>query len=157
MSEPSEAGFRRAETHKLGLSIVSVIVFGLFAGAGAIAALVFELHGERLYGALGMSHHTTEDIAILRSLPGLTVIAPADPYEVREATRALAMRARSATGWIVPISLLTCMTATRSVFAMRSCGPTIPSALQAKTCTFAPQACAVSSTAACSIAETATW
>lgn len=46
--------------------------------------------GGYAYGALGMSHHTTEDIAILRSLPGLTVIAPADPYEVREATRALA-------------------------------------------------------------------
>jgi regulator of protease activity HflC (stomatin/prohibitin superfamily) len=55
MSEPSDAGFRRAETHKLGLSIVSVIVFGLFAGAGAAAALGFGLRGERLYGALGLS------------------------------------------------------------------------------------------------------
>ena len=42
------------------------------------------------YGALGISHHATEDIAILRSLPGLTVVSPGDEWEVRQATRALA-------------------------------------------------------------------
>jgi transketolase len=42
------------------------------------------------YGQLGFSHHATEDIAILRSLPGLTVVSPADEWEVREATRAIA-------------------------------------------------------------------
>jgi transketolase len=41
------------------------------------------------YGALGISHHATEDIAILRSLPGLTVVSPGDEWEVRQATRAL--------------------------------------------------------------------
>lgn len=41
------------------------------------------------YGALGISHHATEDIAILRSLPTLTVVTPGDEWEVREATRAL--------------------------------------------------------------------
>jgi transketolase len=42
------------------------------------------------YGALGMTHHATEDLAILRSLPEMTVIAPGDPSETQAATRAAA-------------------------------------------------------------------
>ena len=42
------------------------------------------------YGALGMSHHATEDLAILRALPEMTVIAPGDPFEAQAATRAAA-------------------------------------------------------------------
>jgi transketolase len=38
------------------------------------------------YGALGMTHHGTEDIAIMRSLPYMTTIAPGDPIEAKEAT-----------------------------------------------------------------------
>lgn len=38
--------------------------------------------GGFVYGSLGMSHHATEDIAILRALPGVTVFTPGDPYEV---------------------------------------------------------------------------
>lgn len=34
------------------------------------------------YGPLGVSHHTTEDISILRSIPNLKVAAPGDPVEV---------------------------------------------------------------------------
>ena len=34
------------------------------------------------YGVLGMSHHATEDLAILRALPGVTVAVPADPWEM---------------------------------------------------------------------------
>jgi transketolase len=45
------------------------------------------------YGPLGISHHATEDIAILRSLPGITVVSPGDEWEVRQATRALVSRA----------------------------------------------------------------
>ena len=37
--------------------------------------------GGMAYGYLGMSHHATEDISILRALPGMTVTAPADPME----------------------------------------------------------------------------
>jgi transketolase len=40
------------------------------------------------YGSLGASHHATEDIAILRALPNMTVLAPADPYETEMAVRA---------------------------------------------------------------------
>lgn len=38
------------------------------------------------YGPLGTSHHTTEDLAIMRSLPNMTVAAPADPAEAASIT-----------------------------------------------------------------------
>ena len=38
------------------------------------------------YGSLGMTHHGTEDLAIMRSLPSMTVIAPGDPIETEAAT-----------------------------------------------------------------------
>ena len=41
------------------------------------------------YGSLGMSHHATEDIAVLRSLPGVAVLCPADLVEAEEATKAI--------------------------------------------------------------------
>lgn len=41
------------------------------------------------YGPLGFSHHATEDLAILRALPHLTVVAPGDPVEVELATEAV--------------------------------------------------------------------
>jgi transketolase len=45
--------------------------------------------GGLAYGALGPSHHATEDLAIMRSLPRMVVVAPGDPVEVAAATRAL--------------------------------------------------------------------
>lgn len=36
------------------------------------------------YGPLGPSHHAIEDIAIMRSLPNMTVLCPGDPIETRE-------------------------------------------------------------------------
>lgn len=44
------------------------------------------------YGNLGMSHHATEDLSIMRSVPGVTVVAPCDAWEAQQATRALASR-----------------------------------------------------------------
>ena len=44
------------------------------------------------YGPLGFSHHATEDLAILRALPGLAVCSPGDKWETRELTRALIAR-----------------------------------------------------------------
>ncbi|MDA8739352.1 hypothetical protein N9V47_07630 [Luminiphilus sp.] len=41
------------------------------------------------YGSLGMSHHTTEDIAILRALPNMVVVAPCTRKEAEEATKQL--------------------------------------------------------------------
>lgn len=42
------------------------------------------------YGALGVSHHATEDLAIMRSLPGVTVVAPGGLWEAAEAAEAAA-------------------------------------------------------------------
>lgn len=47
--------------------------------------------GGFVYGSLGMSHQATEDLAILRALPNVVVMAPADPSEAEEATRAIAV------------------------------------------------------------------
>jgi transketolase len=44
------------------------------------------------YGPLGISHHATEDLAIMRALPDMTVVAPGDQWETREATKALVER-----------------------------------------------------------------
>jgi len=44
------------------------------------------------YGQLGVSHFATEDIAILRALPNMTVLAPTDPWEAEELTRQMAAR-----------------------------------------------------------------
>jgi transketolase len=44
------------------------------------------------YGALGMSHHATEDIAIMRSLPGTTVISPSTEDEAYLSTIELSKR-----------------------------------------------------------------
>ena len=41
------------------------------------------------YGALGMSHHSTEDIAIMRALPNMVVEVPCDNYEAVAATHAM--------------------------------------------------------------------
>lgn len=45
--------------------------------------------GGFVYGSLGMSHHATEDIAILRALPDVIVVCPGDLVEAEEATKAL--------------------------------------------------------------------
>lgn len=42
------------------------------------------------YGALGPSHHATEDIAILRAVPDVAVVVPGGLWEVAEATAAVA-------------------------------------------------------------------
>jgi transketolase len=51
-----------------------VIVVGVGSGLG--------------YASLGVTHHSCEDIAFLSALPNMTVLAPADAFEVRAALRA---------------------------------------------------------------------
>jgi transketolase len=41
------------------------------------------------YSGLGPSHHSCEDIALLRALPNMVVICPGDAWEVRAALRAV--------------------------------------------------------------------
>jgi len=41
------------------------------------------------YSTLGPTHHAIEDLAIMRALPHMIVVSPADPRETRKATKAL--------------------------------------------------------------------
>jgi transketolase len=45
--------------------------------------------GGMVYGSLGASHYATEDLAVLRAIPNLVVVAPGDPIESKLITRAL--------------------------------------------------------------------
>ncbi len=45
--------------------------------------------GGFVYGALGMSHHATEDLSAMRALPDVNVMAPADADEAEAAVRAI--------------------------------------------------------------------
>jgi transketolase len=50
---------------------------------------VVSVGGGFTYGAMGATHHAIEDLAVMRALPGLLVVAPGDPVEARAATRAI--------------------------------------------------------------------
>jgi len=51
---------------------------------------IVSIGGGFSYGALGISHHATEDLSIMRSLPSVTVVCPGDNWEAAEATEAIA-------------------------------------------------------------------
>lgn len=53
---------------------VPVVIVGVGSGLG--------------YASLGATHHSCEDMAMLRALPNMSVLAPADPLEVRGVLRA---------------------------------------------------------------------
>lgn len=44
------------------------------------------------YGQLGVSHFATEDLSVMRTLPGMTLVAPSDPWQAYELTRQLHAR-----------------------------------------------------------------
>jgi transketolase len=43
--------------------------------------------GGLCYGSAGGTHHSLEDISLMRSLPNMTVVCPGDPHEVTAAVR----------------------------------------------------------------------
>ena len=93
-------------------------------------------HGGISVGEDGASHQCCEDFALMRSLPGMTVICPADDVEARAAVRAAyAMNGRSICGlavWQFPCSTTKQTTTLRSARASRSPRVTIsPSSLPA--------------------------
>lgn len=49
---------------------------------------IIATHGGTSFGQAGTTHHCTEDLAIMRSLANMTVIAPADGIEAANAVRA---------------------------------------------------------------------
>ncbi len=50
---------------------------------------VVSIGGGFSYGSLGISHHATEDLAIMRSLPDITVVSPCGLWETEQATKAI--------------------------------------------------------------------
>lgn len=50
---------------------------------------VVSVGGGFSYGAMGATHHAIEDLAVMRAIPGLVIVAPGDPVEARAATRAI--------------------------------------------------------------------
>lgn len=52
-----------------------------------LSVKIVAVGGGYAYGPLGVSHHTTEDIGMLRTIPNITVTAPGDPVETKLVTR----------------------------------------------------------------------
>lgn len=52
-----------------------------------LPVILVGIGGGLAYDILGPTHHAIEDVAILRALPNMTVLAPCDPREVRAAMR----------------------------------------------------------------------
>jgi transketolase len=46
---------------------------------------VLAVGGGFSYGQLGMSHHATEDLSIMRALPSMKVVVPSDPWQAARA------------------------------------------------------------------------
>lgn len=55
-----------------------------------LSVKVVAVGGGMSYGPAGYTHHALEDLAVMRALPNMTVVAPGDPVETRLATRAVA-------------------------------------------------------------------
>lgn len=51
---------------------------------------VIGVSGGISYGALGASHHATQDVALMRAIPGIEIFLPADGAQMRALTRYLA-------------------------------------------------------------------
>lgn len=47
------------------------------------------ISGGLSYAALGMSHHSLQDIAVMRAIPGINIILPADRHETKKMVEAL--------------------------------------------------------------------
>jgi transketolase len=57
---------------------------------------VVSVGGGMAYGNLGYSHHAVQDLAIMRTLPGMAVMAPGDPGEAAECVQWLTANPRPA-------------------------------------------------------------
>ena len=67
--------FRPFEMIRVDLCYQNLPVTVIGMGAGVI------------YSTLGGTHHTLEDVAVASAIPNMTVLAPCDPEEMRQATR----------------------------------------------------------------------
>lgn len=51
-----------------------------------LSVKIISVGGGYAYGSLGASHHATEEIGMLRTIPGIVICSPADPVEARKIT-----------------------------------------------------------------------
>lgn len=56
--------------------------------AGRVNVLLVGVGGGVAYGYLGLTHHAIDDLAAMRALPNMTVLAPCDPNDTAGAVRA---------------------------------------------------------------------
>ncbi len=61
----------------------------LSVGYNSANVKICSSHGGVTVGADGATHQAFEDIALMRMIPGMTVVVPADAHEARAATRAI--------------------------------------------------------------------
>ena len=54
-----------------------------------LPVLVTGVGGGYAYGVNGATHHGVDDVAVMRALPGMTVLTPCDPLETRAAVQAV--------------------------------------------------------------------
>lgn len=47
------------------------------------------ISGGLSYGALGMSHHSLQDLAVMRAIPGIQIVLPADRHETKKLIEAV--------------------------------------------------------------------
>ena len=59
----------------------------IYIAYNALPVRIVATHGGLAAGHLGPTHHSLEDLAIMRTLPGFTVIVPADATAAQEAVR----------------------------------------------------------------------
>ena len=91
-----QQGARVADTNDLEPLADKLVAFGCFLSARAMeqikADVAYSEHNVKLvaqspgvaYGDLGPTHHSIEDFAWMRTIPGLTVVAPVDPVETAQ-------------------------------------------------------------------------
>ena len=109
-----------------------------------LPVVVVGVGGGFSYGPNGSTHHGVDDVAIMRSLPGMTVVVPCDPRETESALQALVELGRPAylrlgrskepllpgTGDSFALGVPTPLRDGRDV-ALLACGPIASEALQA--------------------------
>ena len=61
-----------------------------------LAVRIVSVGGGMVYSTQGYTHHGLEDIGVMRTLPGMVVLAPGDPHEAAELTRLLCTDRRPA-------------------------------------------------------------
>lgn len=72
------------------LSMRSIEQIKLDVAYSQTNVVLIGISGGISYGALGMSHHSLQDLAVMRAIPGISIILPADRFETKKVIETLA-------------------------------------------------------------------